>query len=83
MNLISKYLVKTTIKTKTPAANNQEKLTPTEKKTAIIKIAPMSSITASPSKNGLRIEILLLPINPKTPTANAISVATGIAHPEL
>ena len=47
-----------------------------------MRIAPISSITASPNKNGLKVALFLVLTKLKTPKAKAISVATGIAHPD-
>ena len=47
----------------------------------MMMIAPMSSTMARPSKKARNEAGTLFPITEITPTANAISVATGMAQP--
>ena len=63
------------------AAASQENVIPVEYTRAMIRIAPISSMTASAKRNERSDNVTEGPIIASNPTAKAISVATGTAHP--
>ena len=65
----------------TSPAASQENVIPVEYTIAMMRIAPMSSMTAKAKRKERSERVTDGPIIASNPTARAISVATGTAHP--